>query len=204
MVKTEVIKCDPLQPDPNILKIAAEFLKKGLLVAFPTETVYGVGVNLTSKSAVERLYRIKSRPDSKPLAIQIASKERLKELARDVSKQAESAIDGFWPGPLTVILEDKFEGKVALRMPDNKIALGILKRCDFPVGVPSANKSGNIPPRSCSDVLRDLDGLIDLVIDGGETKLGVESTIVDFTTDKFRILREGAISRQEIEGVLGK
>lgn len=199
MAKTEILKCSSSHPEPAILEKAAEALKEGKLVAFPTDTVYGLGVNLSNKSAVERLYKIKSRPASKPLVMQVSSRESLEGLAADMTKEARSAIERFWPGPLTIILKDKFGSKTAFRMPDNKIALGILDRCGFPLGVPSANISGDPAPGDSAGVMRGLDGLIDMIIDGGRVKLGTESTIVDFTASPPKILREGAVSREDLQ-----
>ncbi|MFA5146664.1 MAG: L-threonylcarbamoyladenylate synthase [Candidatus Omnitrophota bacterium] len=194
---TEVLKTSP----KDILR-AARVLRSGGLVAFPTETVYGLGADMTDKGAVRRLYRVKKRPLSKPFAVMIADRKMVGRMGCRFTGEARALTDKLWPGPLTVILEGNGGKKTGFRMPDHVVALKLLKEAKVPLAVPSANLSGNPPPRSAGDVLRDLDGKIGLVLDGGRTNIGVESTVIDMTVTPPRILREGAISRREIENIL--
>ena len=196
---TVVIRVNALRPEPARIKKAASVLKKGGLVAFPTETVYGLGANLLDKKAIKKLYEIKNRPRKKPLTKHIADTATVKKMAGRIPPIAGRLIGRYWPGPLTIILKDRRGKNIGFRMPDNKIAFLLIKKAGVPVVAPSANISGNKPPTSAREVLRDLDGEIDIVIDGGKTKIGVESTVVDMTGRIPKILREGAISKAEIE-----
>ncbi len=198
---TEVIRINASRPGAAAVKKAALVLKKGGVVAFPTETVYGLGANLLDKKAVERIYKIKNRPRNKPLTVHVADTASVKKITGKIPLRAAKLIEKYWPGPLTVILRDRRGKKTGFRMPDNKIALDLIRKAGVPVVAPSANISGNKPPRDAKEVLRDLDGKIDLVIDGGKTAIGIESTVVDMTGRTPRILREGAISKAEIEQI---
>ncbi len=198
---TEVIRINASRPGAAAVKKAALVLKKGGVVAFPTETVYGLGANLLDKKAVERVYKIKNRPRNKPLTVHVADTASVKKITGKIPLRAAKLIEKYWPGPLTVILRDRRGKKTGFRMPDNKIALDLIRKAGVPVVAPSANISGNKPPRDAKEVLRDLDGKIDLVIDGGKTAIGIESTVVDMTGRTPRILREGAISKAEIEQI---
>jgi len=203
MISTKVVRIDPLIPDIKKMKMCASTLRSGGLVAFPTETVYGLGANLLNKRAVERLYRVKKRPKNKPFTIQIAQREKVEDFARDISTDAYKLIDKLWPGPLTVILRSKKDnGAVGLRMPKNLIALTLLEAAGIPVVVPSANLSGEGPPKTTKDVLKNLNGLIDIVIDGGEVELGIESTVVEVREKRYEIVRQGAIKKDEIEKIV--
>ena len=201
-MNTEVIKINPEEPERVFLRQAADVLMDGGLVAFPTETVYGLGANYLDKKAVGRLYEVKSRPANKPFTIHIADKDVLAKLSCRVSNEAKAVIERFWPGPLTVILSDDSGIKLGFRMPKNRLALELIALCGVPIVAPSANISGNTPPRNCADVLRDLDGMIDLVLDGGDTEVGIESTVCDLSETPVRILRRGAIPPEEITGIL--
>ena len=196
------MKINSAKPEMTKLKRAALILKGGGLVAFPTETVYGLGANMLDKKAIERVYRIKNRPKNKPLTIHIADIDMVKEMVGKMPKNAERLVAKFWPGPLTLILKDKNGRKMGFRMPDNRIAFLLLKEAAVPVVAPSANISGRRPPTSAKEVLRDLDGKMDMVLDGGRTKIGVESTVVDLSGRRFKVLREGAISEEEIRKVI--
>jgi len=198
---TVVIRVNASRPEPAKIKRAASGLKNGGLVAFPTETVYGLGANLLNKKAVKKVYEIKNRPRNKPLTIHIADMEAIKKIAGRVPPVAARLMERYWPGPLTIILKDMRGKKTGFRMPDNKVAYLLIKKAGVPVVAPSANISGNKPPTSAGEVLRDLDGEVDIVIDGGRTKIGVESTVVDMTGLRPKILREGAISKAEIERI---
>jgi tRNA threonylcarbamoyl adenosine modification protein (Sua5/YciO/YrdC/YwlC family) len=201
MIPTEVIKVDPSNPEPQDIKRCASVLSSGGLVAFPTETVYGLGANLLNEEAIDRLYQVKKRPKNKPFTIHIAQKEKIDEFAKDVPTTAYKLIYKIWPGPLTVILKSRHGGFVGLRMPNNLVALNLIEEARVPVVVPSANLSGERPPKNTEDVLRSLNGLIDIVVDAGPTELGIESTIVDFTGSNYRIVRQGAIDKDEIDSI---
>lgn len=207
-MRTPIIKVDPINPDTDKIRDAALVLAKGGLVAFPTETVYGLGANLEDERAVQRLYKVKNRPKDKPFSIHIGAKEDIQRYAFDIAPYAWRLINRFWPGPLTLILKSKHNdktqsnlSKVGLRMPNNKIALNLLIEVGTPVVVPSANISSHPPAMNAQDVLRDFDGTIDLVIDGGKVELGIESTVADVTTLPIQILREGVISREVVDKI---
>lgn len=204
MTKTRVIKIDPLDPDVELLGEAADLLKKGKLVIIPTETVYGIAANTMNKETQERLFKIKQRQAGKPFAVLVESKIRIEEFSGFIPIVVYKLIDKFWPGPLTVILKHKNNGTIGLRMPDHEVALKIIDLARVPLACPSANLAGKAPPRSVKEALVDLDGLVDLAIDAGECLLGVESTVVDLTTDQPGIVRQGAIKKEEIEAAAAK
>ena len=191
-----------LRADKKNIKYAAAELRKGALVAFPTETVYGLGANILNKRAVARLYRVKRRPRTKPFTILIPDRSAIRKAGCQVTECAKRLMDEFWPGPLTMILEGRRGEKIGFRMPDNKIALSLVKYSGVPVAAPSANVSGSRAPTTAEEVLDGLDGKIDLVLDGGAAAIGVESTVVDLTAPRLRILREGAIKKEEVLRVI--
>ncbi len=195
---TAVLKVNPDAPARELIDYSAKVIRGGGLVVFPTETVYGVAANFLKKAAIDKLYKIKKRPRGKPLTIHIASLDTIKVLGCKISKEAKALIYKFWPGPLTIILKSRNKKKIGFRMPDNKIALDLIKASGVPVVAPSANISGKNPPRSAKAVSKELDGKIDVLLDGGRTKVGIESTVVDLTAKPFKILREGAIKRSTI------
>ena len=197
---SRIVKLCPDNPAPEKIQPAAAILREGGLVVFPTETVYGLGVNLLNKEAVERAYRVKRRDRSKPFTILIANKQDAADRATVVPLAAQKMIETFWPGPLTIILKTKEGGKVGLRMPDNRIALALIKACGVPVGAPSANISGQPPPLTAAAARETLGEDVDIVIDGGRAALGIASTVVDLTVCPFRVLREGAIKKEWLEG----
>jgi len=196
--KTLVIRLDPKRPDKRSISYAADALRNGRLVAFPTETVYGVGASLLRDEAVKRLYKVKARSRSKPFTVHISNPKLIREMGCEVPWQARALIDKFWPGPLTVILRSKYGKKIGFRMPADKIALAVISAAGVPVVLPSANLSGKTPPKNAGEVLAQLDGGIDVLLDGGKTRIGVESTVVDLTTGIPKILREGAIKSKEV------
>ncbi len=198
MSLTKVIKINPASPQEEPIRQAAKVLADGGLVIIPTETVYGIAANALDVKAVERLYQIKNRPKDKPFSILIAQEHQVQELARQVPVAAYKLMHKFWPGPLTVILKSASQGKVGLRMPDNRIALAIITQSAVPLACPSANITDAPAPVDFTQAIKDLDGLVDLAIDAGSTKLGAESTIVDLTVEPPQIIRSGAIKDQEI------
>ena len=204
MIRTEVLKLDPENPDSSQIRRAAFVLRKGGLVAFPTETVYGLGANFLNKRSIERLAEIKKRPEEKLFTIHIADKAKIEEFAADISMGAYKLIDKFWPGPLTLILKSKKNNNqtVGIRMPSNRIAIDLINVAGVPVVAPSVNISGEKPATTIEEVLSGFDGKIDLAIDAGKTSLGVSSTVVDVTLEKPEIKREGAIKKADIEKAL--
>jgi len=202
-MKTPVINIENNRVDEKKLKKTAEVLTKGGLVIVPTETVYGIVVNSLNDLAVKRLYEIKKRPLNKPFTIIVERKERIEEFSQNIPRSAYKLIDKFWPGPLTIILRNENK-TVGLRMPDHPFLLKLMEEVHFPLYCPSANISEKRPPRNLEEALKDLDGYVDLAIDGGPTSIGIESTIVDLTQEEFSILREGAIPKEKIKEVIDK
>jgi L-threonylcarbamoyladenylate synthase len=167
------------------------------LVAFPTETVYGIGANFLAGKAISRLYEVKKRPENKPFTIHISSVDTIREMRCGISPLADEFIKNFWPGPLTLILKSE-TGKLGFRMPENTVAKALISEAGVPVAAPSANISGEPPPTNARKIIETLDGKIDLILDAGETKFGKESTIVDTTVFPYKILRKGAVPEEEI------
>jgi tRNA threonylcarbamoyl adenosine modification protein (Sua5/YciO/YrdC/YwlC family) len=203
-MKTEVIRINTDKPEKQKIDKAANIIREGGLVVIPTETVYGIAANSLDKKAVERLYAVKKRPKDKPFSLHISSKEEAEIYAVNILPLAYRLMESFWPGPLTLVLKNKDKESVGMRMPDQKVALSIIEEADVPVVCPSANLSDNPPPTTCEEALKDLDGLVDLVVDCGRTALGKESTVVDVTQAPVKIIREGAISKEAIETVANK
>ena len=198
--------------DPETAEIAARIWKEGGLVAFPTETVYGLGGNGLDADASRKIYAAKARPSDNPLILHIADEEQLKELTPEITPMMRAAIDAFWPGPLTMIVPKTqiipYETTggletVAIRMPSHPAAQCLLRAVQLPIAAPSANRSGRPSPTNASHVIEDMDGRIDMIIDGGDVGIGVESTIVDLTGKQPMLLRPGFITPQMLEQVLG-
>ena len=204
MSQTKIIRIDSKQIKDDHIREAAHIIKSGGLVIIPTETVYGIAGSMFNQKAVDRLYEIKRRPKDKPFSIHIARKEKVEDFARIIPVSAYKLMDKFWPGPLTLILKAIKGGTVGLRMPDNEIALRIIVEAHDPIVCPSANLSNNPAPVDFEEAVKDLDGLVDLAIDAGQTKLGLESSIVDLTVDQPVIIRIGAIKKEEIEAAVSK
>jgi L-threonylcarbamoyladenylate synthase len=190
---------------------AAEILRAGGLVAFPTETVYGLGADASNAAAVARLYRVKGRPIDHPVIIHFDSFERALAWARDVPREARILAERFWPGPLTLILKGSEmarpfvtggQASVGIRVPSHPVALELLKAFGGGVAAPSANRFGHVSPTSAEHVREDLGADVDLVLEGGPSEVGIESTIVDLSRDGFSVLRPGRISAQQIEDAL--
>jgi len=196
----KVLKINAASPDEDTIRYAAGFLSNGALVAFPTETVYGIGANFLNKKAMQRLRRIKQRPPDKPFTVHISDIGMIKRMRCEITDFAGTLIKEFWPGPLTIILRSK-KNSLGFRMPENRIAMALIAESAVPVAAPSANFSGENPPVEAGKIPAALAEKLDLVLDGGRTRLGVESTVVDVTDSPYRILREGAISRLDIERI---
>jgi tRNA threonylcarbamoyl adenosine modification protein (Sua5/YciO/YrdC/YwlC family) len=202
MSLTRIIKVDPSSPQEESIRQAAKVLIAGGLVIIPTETVYGIAANALNKKALERLYKIKNRPKHKPFTILIAQEHKVQELAVEVPVAAYKLMHKFWPGPLTILLKAKDQGKIGLRMPDNLIALAMITESAVPLACPSANISDQPAPVNFEQAIKDLDGLVDLAIDAGSAKLGWESTVVDLSVEPAQITRSGAIKDDQIMAVI--
>ena len=200
MYKTELIKVTADSFD--VINRAAEIIKCGELVAFPTETVYGLGANGLDIEACKKIYKVKGRPDNKPLSLMVADRDMIESLVI-ISESADKLINKFLPGALTIILPSKNkQSTIGIRMPDNKIALELIRASNCPIAAPSANISGEALPITAQEVFKSFNGKIPLILDGGICQCGISSTIVDLTKDKPLILREGVISNEEIFNTL--
>jgi L-threonylcarbamoyladenylate synthase len=198
--------------DGSAVAAAAAILQRGGLVAFPTETVYGLGADATDPTAVERIFRVKGRPADHPLIVHLPDAAGLTAWTADLPHAARSVVEAFWPGPLTVVLRrsdrvpDAVTGgrdTVGLRVPDHPVALALLRAFGGGVAAPSANRFGRVSPTSAADVAADLGTDVDLILDGGSCVVGVESTILDLSTGVPEILRPGGISAAQLGQVLG-
>lgn len=204
----------PLDPTPEAVGRAAALLRQGRLVAFPTETVYGLGGDATSDAAVARIYRAKGRPSHNPLIVHVASLAAAAALAH-LDERARRLGRRFWPGPLTLVLRRREDSGIsalataglptlALRIPSHPVARALLARAGLPVAAPSANPSGRISPTTARHVADDLGDAVDLVLDGGACPLGLESTVVDLSeAGTARLLRPGGLARAAIEAIVG-
>jgi L-threonylcarbamoyladenylate synthase len=196
----------------SAIEQAAAILRRGGLVAFPTETVYGLGANALDRAAVLRIFSAKERPAWDPLIVHVASREMLESVVTELPPRAQLLLERFMPGPLTLVLPRPPEipsevtagrGTVAVRMPAHPVALGLIEAAGVPVAAPSANRFGRPSPTTAEHVLADLEGRIDAVLDAGPTAVGVESTVLDALASPPRILRPGGLSREALEEVLG-
>ena len=204
MTSTKIVKLDSLNLKIDYLKEAADILGNGGLVIIPTETVYGIAANMADAGAIERLYKIKQRPKDKPFSLLIDTKEKIEEFAQDIPVLAYKLMDKFWPGPLTLILKSKNKSTIGMRMPDSEVALKLIALSSIPVVCPSANLSGKPAPVNFQEAIKDFKGLVDFAIDAGDTRLKLESSIVDLTVEPLSILREAAIKKEDIEAVATK
>ena len=211
-METRIQKIDPENFNDEELKIACEILKSNGLVAFPTETVYGLGGDALHPEASSKIYAAKGRPSDNPLIVHIADKESIYEIADEVSEKAEKLADAFWPGPMTMIFKKKEMvpysttgglDTVAVRMPSHPIAMELIRQSGVYIAAPSANTSGRPSPTKAEHVIEDLNGKIDMIIDGGAVGIGLESTIVDVSGDIPVILRPGYITAAMLEEVVG-
>lgn len=195
------------------LQEAADIIKNDGLVVFPTETVYGLGANGLSPKAIRKIFEAKNRPQDNPLILHISDQEQVLDLVKAIPPMAQDCMDMFWPGPLTLIFErsdlvpDEITAgldTVAIRMPSNPIARKLIATAGVPIAAPSANLSGKPSPTRLSHVLMDMDGKVDLIIDGGETERGIESTVLDVSETPPMILRPGSITKEDLEVLLGE
>ncbi|ADV82700.1 L-threonylcarbamoyladenylate synthase [Terriglobus saanensis] len=205
-------RCNTLQLTVEDLDRAATILREGGTVAFPTETVYGLGANALDAAAVEKIFAAKQRPHWDPLIVHLSSLEILSAIVSSISARARLLMEAFWPGPLTLLLARNpalplavTAGRelVGVRMPAHPMALDLIRRAGVPVAAPSANLFGHVSPTSAAHVLEDLDGAIDAIVDGGSTSVGVESTVLDPNTSPMMLYRPGAITLEQIVAVAG-
>ena len=211
MSKTRYLRVNPSCPESYLIAQGAEVIKKGGLVAFPTETVYGLGADGLNMDAVLKIFQVKGRPRGNPLTLHVASLDQARKLVSSWPPTAELLAKKFLPGPLTLILP-RSEGipdlvtaglpNIGLRYPSNRIALELIKASGVPLAAPSANISGCPSPTGAQHVLADLEGKIDLILDGGPTEVGMESTIISLAGERPLLLRPGGVTKEEIEEVL--
>ncbi|MDP2946294.1 MAG: L-threonylcarbamoyladenylate synthase [bacterium] len=210
-MKTEVLKIDQFNIGPDQIKKAADMIKSGGLVVFPTETVYGLGADALNPEAVAKIFEAKNRPLNDPLIVHIADIQDLLRLSNEVYKITLDLVDAFWPGPLTLVLKKSQTvpsivtaglETVAVRMPDHPVALSLIRESQTPIAAPSANLFGRPSPTTAQHVLDDLNGRVDLILDAGKTNVGVESTILDLTQTPFRILRPGGVNLESLRTII--
>lgn len=207
-MKTEVLKASE-----EAIKKAAVIIKSGGVVGVPTETVYGLGANALDEDAVGRIFEAKGRPKDNPMIVHISCLEEAEPLVKEIPEKAKLLAEKFWPGPLTIIMEktDKVPSvtsgnldTVAIRMPSHEVMRKIIKESGCPIAAPSANLSGSPSPTNAKYVFDDMDGKIPLIIDGGESNVGLESTVITLVGEKPRLLRPGGVTPRELEEVLGE
>lgn len=212
-MKTQVIKIDEYNPDSSVLEEAGNIIKQGGLVAFPTETVYGLGGDALNPDSSRKIYAAKGRPSDNPLIVHIADFDDIYKIVKEVPETAKELAKAYWPGPLTMrfkkseAVPDTTTGgldTVAVRMPDNAIALAFIKAAGGYIAAPSANTSGRPSPTLAQYVAEDMDGRIEMILDGGQVGIGLESTIVDLAEGTPTILRPGYITQEMLSKVLGQ
>jgi len=208
-----VMKVNARRPEMNRIQVAADVIRRGGTVAFPTETVYGLGADALNPKAVARIFLAKKRPPDNPMIVHVANKEDVYRLTRKVPKAAEKLMNELWPGPLTLVLKRSEVvpditvvglDTIAIRMPNNRVALALITESKVPIAAPSANLAGRPSPTTAKHVLDDLAGRIDAILDAGPTRIGVESTVLDVTTSPPQILRPGGTSYEKLLSVLGR
>lgn len=209
---TRYIKVSSFKPEKDKITVAAEIIKKGGIVAFPTETVYGLGANALNTQAVKKIFEAKGRPQDNPLIVHISHSDDLKNYVENIPEMAKKLMDNFWPGPMTLIFRKKpvipdvitaGMPTVGIRMPSNAIARELITLSGVPIAAPSANISGKPSPTSAQHVKVDMDGKIDAIIDGGMCEIGLESTVIDASKDVPVILRPGGVTPEDVKKVCG-
>jgi tRNA threonylcarbamoyl adenosine modification protein (Sua5/YciO/YrdC/YwlC family) len=205
MGKTKILKINPAVPEPDKIAEAARVIRQGGLVIFPTETVYGIAADSNNAHAMERLNHVKRRTENKPYSILVAHRGIVENYSNYTNPHLYKLIDKYWPGPLTIIVPSKQEEHtIGIRMPDHTIALRLVEESACTIAAPSANLEGKKAPTNVTEALEDLDGLVDLAIDGGPVEFGISSSIVDFTKPKPTVIREGVISQCDVDRTINK
>lgn len=211
-METKLVNVQQIENCSAQMREAAELIRQGEVVAFPTETVYGLGGSGLLEEAVHKIYAAKGRPSDNPLILHVCDIAMAESLVQEIPEKAKKAMAYFWPGPMTVVLPKAEKvplcvtgglSTVAVRMPLHKAALELIREAKVPIAAPSANTSGRPSPTKAEHVMEDLNGRIPMILDGGAVEVGVESTIVDFTEDIPVILRPGRITKAELENVIG-
>ena len=207
-----IVAVDPKAPDPLLILQAAALLRGGNLVAFPTETVYGLGANALEEAAVRRIFEVKGRPSHNPLIVHVASIEAARALTKGWSESAEHLARKFWPGPLTLVLPKAAKvpdlvtaglPTVGIRVPNHPVTFALLTAVELPVAAPSANRSGEVSPTTGQHVARSLGDRVPLILDAGPTDIGIESTVVDVSGGTATLLRPGVISSEQLAEIVG-
>lgn len=210
-METKIRKLDENNIDGKVISEAVKILRTGGTVVFPTETVYGLGANGLDEKAVRKIFQAKGRPADNPLILHVYSMGHVEVLVKDIPKVAENCMEEFWPGPLTILFKKSSKvpkiitaglDTVAIRMPKNNIALELIRQANVPIAAPSANLSGKPSPTSAQHVIDDLVGKVDMIIDGGSTGIGIESTVLDLSGDLPIILRPGAVTEEELKRII--
>ncbi|MBI3654628.1 MAG: threonylcarbamoyl-AMP synthase [Acidobacteria bacterium] len=211
-MKTTLLQINAEQPQADFIAQAAAIIRRGGLVAFPTETVYGLGADAMNEAAVQKIFQAKGRPSDNPLIVHVSSQAMLHRVAKEISAKAEALMEKFWPGPLTLVLQRREAvaptvsaglHTVAVRMPHHKIALALLEQAATPIAAPSANTSSRPSPTTAAHVLEDLHGRIEMILDGGPTNIGIESTVLDVTGDVPVMLRPGWVTPELLAEIVG-
>lgn len=210
MVKTKVLVVNPKKPEKKKILLVAETIKKGGLVIFPTDTVYGLGANAFLPGAIKRIYRIKGRNFKKPLIFLLDEVKKINPLVVELSKEAEKLIRKYWPGPLSLIFKASPMGAIltgglktiGLRIPADRIAFSLIGTSGVPLATTSANLSGKKSPTTGGETLKDFKNKVEIILNAGRTKYQQESTILDVSTYPFRLIREGYIKRAELNSLL--
>ncbi len=206
-IDTRVLLINPYIPEPDVIQVAADAIKAGGLVAFPTETVYGLGANALDANAIRRIYSAKGRPANNPLIVHVGSPDQLEQVAIDIPDVARELVAAFWPGPLTMVLKrsahipaniSSGRDTVAVRMPAHAVALALIEAAGVPIAAPSANLFTRPSATNAEHVLTDLSGRVEVILDGGPTMIGLESTVIDLTAETPIVLRPGGVTLEAL------
>lgn len=209
---TKLVSVDPINPESDLIKKAASIIKKGRLVAFPTETVYGLGASSIDEAACSRVYEAKGRASDNPLILHISSMKQLDMVATKVNDDMRKHLLSLWPGPITFVFKrnpkfpgfaSKFLDTVAVRMPAHPVALALIEASGVPIAAPSANISGRPSPTSAKEVFEELGGKVEMILDSGNATFGIESTVIDATKSPYELLRPGAFTIEELSRRIG-
>jgi L-threonylcarbamoyladenylate synthase len=212
VIETKILTASPVSLDTGVINQAADVLRQGGLVAFPTETVYGLGADVLNLDAIRKVFTVKGRPPDNPLIVHVAGTKMLDDVVDEIPDKGKLLGEAFWPGPLTLVMKRTILisdlvtaglDTVAVRMPDHPVALALIRAFGEGIVGPSANLSGKPSPTTAQHVYDDLRGQIELILDAGQTAIGMESTVVDVTVDPPAILRLGGLTRERIEEVVG-